>query len=227
MKASDFIKQLEQNPEYLERKRQDNETLQNKLKEIKSIEAPFIEDLHNNGFAEIEFASDLLNLKKVNPKLVGLILKWLPKIENTYDSQEMLVRGLVMADEPFDDTILLDLFDNKNSSFNLKWVIANTIASTRIQNIEEWLETKLTSKKQPKENEMLIYAANKYFPYAKAIRILRELFINFPLQVADAFTYIGKKDDLKFLIENNKGFEEDVEKNIKSSINKIRKRIKS
>lgn len=221
MKASDLIKQLEQNSEYNEKQIQDKEKMLKKLDEIKVIETPFINDLHAEGFAEIESASDLLKLKKINVKLTKLILRWIPKVDNKFNSKEMLVRSLANAEKPFDGTFLIQLFDDANTSFNLKWVIGNTIASAQIENITNWLDRKLTSDNPGKECEMLIYAAIKYFTYEKASDILRRLFKVFPLQVADAFTYIGTPEDLRFLKENGKGYKGEVKNRINGAIKKL------
>ena len=225
MKASDFLKKLEQNPEYTEKKLQDEKIMQKKLAEIKVIETPFINDLHTEGFAEIESASDLLKLKKVNSKLIALLLKWIPKIDNKYNSQEMIIRGLAIAEESFDGTLLVQLFDDVKTSFSLKWAIGNTIASAQAENITNWLEEKLSSGNPGKECEMLIYAAIKYLTYENASSILRRLFKVFPLQVADAFTYIGKKEDLKFLQDNNRGYKGEVKDRIDIAIKKLRTKV--
>ncbi len=221
MKASDLIKQLERNSEYNEKQLQNKENMQKKLAEIKLIETPFINDLHAEGFPEIESASDLLKLKKVNVKLAALLLKWIPKIDNTYNSQEMLIRGLAIAEKPFDGALLIHLFDDANSSFSLKWAIGNTIASAQVENITNWLDKKLTSDNLGKECEMLIYAAIKYFSYEKASAFLRKLFKMFPLQVSDAFTYIGRQEDLNFLKNNNKGYQVEIKDKIDSVIKKL------
>ncbi|MFL9484506.1 hypothetical protein ACI6Q2_17120 [Chitinophagaceae bacterium LWZ2-11] len=198
MKAIDFMKQLKQNPNYLEMQRQKEEEVQKKIVEAKNIEAPFIEDIHANEFIEIKSSGDLLKLKKVDVRLAALLLKWITQISNKHHSQEMLIRGLAVAEETFDGTLLIKLFDSESSSFNLKWAIGNTIASARVQNITDWLEDKLASDNLGKECEMLVYAVIKYFPYEKASVTLRKLFKVFPLQVAGAFTYMGKQEDLIF-----------------------------
>lgn len=225
MKASDFMKQLEQNPEYQAMQRQKEDEKQKQLAEVKIIETPFIKDLHANGFTEINSSGDLLNLKIAENKLTALLLKWIPKINNKHHSQEMLIRGLAIAEKPFDGTFLIKLFDSEDSSFNLKWAIGNTIASAKIENITDWLENKLTASQQPKENEMLVYAAIKYLPYEKASIVLKKLFKTFPLQVADAFTYIGKQEDLIFLKNNNNAYKGEVKNRINKAIKKLKIKV--
>ncbi|NII28883.1 hypothetical protein HB364_27645 [Pseudoflavitalea sp. X16] len=225
MKANDLIKQLEQNPEYIKKQKEQEAHLKERFAQISQIEASCIMDIQANGFTDISTLSDLLQLKQANKKLIGLLLKWLPEINNQYNSQEMIVRGLAMTKESFDGAVLVKLFDNSGSSFNLKWAIGNTIASAKVENITQWLENKLTDGEQPKENEMLVYAAIRYFPYSKSNILLRKLFSCFPLQVADAFTYIGTNDDLTFLKEQQEKYKGVVRTRIGAAIKKLSKKI--
>lgn len=225
MKAVDFIKQLEQNPEYREMQRLKEEQTKKKLSEIRMIEAPFIKLLHENGFNDINKAGDLLDLKKINTKLTALLLDWIPQMSNRHGSQEMLVRALAKADKPFDGKLLKELFDSKDNTESFKWVVGNTIASANVENVNDWLKRKLRAVAQPKQNEMLVYAAIKYFTYEQASVILKNLFKFFPLQVADAFTYIGKKGDLLFLEENSIGLKKEIKNRIDKAIKKIEKSL--
>ena len=80
MKAIDFMKQLEQNPECQESRQQQDLETQQKIAEIRVIEEPFIKDLHANGFDKIQDSGNLLTLKKANKKFTDLLLKWIPQI---------------------------------------------------------------------------------------------------------------------------------------------------
>lgn len=226
MKAIDLMNQLEKNPEYIEMRKQKEQEMQLKLAEIKSIERPFINDLQANGF-DIQASGDLLKLKKVDAKLAELLLIWLPKISDKHNSQQMLVRALAIAEKPFDGKILMQLFDNDDSSDSLKWAIGNTIASASVLNIEGWLEMKLNASQQGKQNEMLIYAAVKYFDYVKAEIILKKLFDIYPLQVADVFSKLGNGEDLKFLQIKSKNYSGEVHKQIVRYISQLKKRLGS
>ena len=220
MKASDFQKQLEQDPEYQEMKKRQEEEMQKKIAETKEIEAPFIKFLHQKGFTQINTAGDLTK-SKINTEVQDIILEWLPKISNKQNSQEVLIRALAVTKKPFDGKVLMKLFDSSNSSSNLKWAIGNTIASAFVKNISEWLEDKLTAIEQPMENQMLVYAAIKHFYKEKARLFLTKLFYKHPLQVIDAFTYIGDKRDIDFLLEKRK----EVNKVQRAAIDKAIKKI--
>ncbi|MCG2618155.1 hypothetical protein LZZ85_27895 [Terrimonas sp. NA20] len=224
MKAIDFMNQLQKNPEYIEMQKQKEREMQLKLAEIKNIEASFINDLQANGF-DIQASGDLLKLKKVDAKLAELLLMWLPKISDKHNSQQMLVRALAIAEKPFNGKILMQLFDSEESSDGLKWAIGNTIASASVLNIEGWLEAKLNASQQGKQNEMLIYAAAKYFDYVKAESLFKKLFDIYPLQVADVFSKVGNGEDLKFLQLKSKNYSGEVHKQIVKYIAQLKKRL--
>ncbi len=225
MKASELMKKLENDPKYQEMQRKQDEEFKKKIEESKILERPFIEVLHSHGFVNINDLDDLLHLKKVDSKLISLILEWIPKISNKHNSQEILIRSLAVAKEPFDGEILKQLFDSPENSQTFRWAIGNTIACTLAQNITQWLEEKLMAVEQPMENQMLVYAAIKYFDKEKAKTLIKNLFNYHPLQVADALTYIGNKDDIDFLLEKRKGVNKVQRAAIDKAIKKISKKI--
>lgn len=227
MKAVDLLKQLQENPEYIAAQKEKQKELEKKEKEIRLAEAPFINEVQQIGFKEIKQSSDLLKYKNIPATLTNILIQWVPQINNDYHSQEILIRVLAISDIAFDGKFLINLFDNNHSSFSLKWAIANTIASADILNIDKWIEEKLTSFHQEKQNEMLVYAAIKYFPYSKSNVFLRNLFDIFPLQVADAFAFIGKEDDLKYLQQKRKEYKGEVRAGIDKAVSKLKKRIKN
>lgn len=226
MKAIDLLKQLQQNPEYIARQKDKQKELEKKEKEIKLAEIPFIKEVQESGFKEIKQSSDLLKYKSIPEQLTNILARWIPQINNDNHSQEILIRALAISEVAFDGKFLIDLFDKSSSSFSLKWAIGNTIASAKVLNIDTWIEKKLMSPNQGKENEMLVYAAMKYFPYSKSHLLLRSVFDIYPLQVADAFTYIGKMDDFEFLSAKSKNYQGDVRAEIEKSLKDLEKKIK-
>ena len=226
MKAKDLIKKLEEDPEYIKMKQKKEEEAKIRKDAIEKIEYPFIEELNKHGFGEIKNLPDLQRLKEIDDILLNLILKWILIMDNTYNSQEVLVRILKKAKNPFDGTTLIKLFDSDDASFNLKWAIADTIARSQATNVTDWVEQRLSVNRPSKECEMLIYAAMRLFSYEKARSIFLRLFKIFPLQIADAFTKIGTDDDLMFLRVNNKEFDREVQTAIGDYANKLGKRLR-
>ena len=215
---------MENDPGYLARRNE----MQDRVKEIenesKILETPFIEDLHVHGYTSIQSSSDLTKLKKADPTLVELLLKWIPRIDNKHRSQEMLVRGLAVATAPFNAAALTHLFDN-SQAFSLKWAIANTIAGNDLLNVTSWLEKKLNDEVPDKTWEMLMYAVARYFPYDRSSEMLRRLFHQFPLQVADAFSMIGRTADITYLEDMSLKYKGAQRTSINKSIKKLQQRL--
>ena len=113
------------------------------------------------------------------------------------------------------------LFDDPDSSFHLKWAIGNTIASAQVEGVNEWLKRKFSALVLGKENEMLVYAVAKYFDYSESVNIFRKIFDNYPLQVADALSKIGRKEDLEFLKEKVTQFKNAQKTSIAKAIKKL------
>ena len=225
MRIEDYMKKLEQDPEYKKRIAEQDRIRELAIQEMRKIEEPFIEDLHFYGYKSILNPGDLSSVE-LDEKLIGLILNWIPRLSNKQNSQEKLVRALVRAKKPFDGSVLLRLFDDKESSDGLKWVIADAIAFTSVLNVEDWLTEKLLAPDQPKANEMLMYAAVRYFSPEIARIYLTRLFDDFPLQVADALTYIGTEDDLNFLKNQVGNFRKPINTRMNKAIRKLEKKLK-
>ncbi|HMT72682.1 MAG TPA: hypothetical protein PKA77_01320 [Chitinophagaceae bacterium] len=225
MKADEFLSKFKENSEYKQMlKIKESEGIKKTL-EIRNIEKPFIESLHKEGYKKISDSDDILKLDKVDSRLTDIILNWLIQLDNKHNSQETLVRALGKAEFPFDGTVLMRLFESQESSANLKWAIANTVAVGRAMNISEWLKEKLTADEQPKENEMLVYAALKYFEKEKTMELLLPIFDKHPLQVADALTIIGNTNTLVFLQKKIMGYKGQIKSQIEKSVKRLKNKI--
>src|SRR5580692_10906757 len=106
MRAIDFIKQLEQNAEYVKQQQEKEKKMNEKASELKIIEEPFINDLNSNGIHNIKNGGDLLRLKKIDDKLAKLLLIWIPKIDDKYNFKEILIRALAVSEGLIDGAIL-------------------------------------------------------------------------------------------------------------------------
>jgi hypothetical protein len=225
MRAIDFIKQLEQNAEYVKQQLEKEEKMNEKASELKIIEEPFINDLNINRIHNIKNAGDLLKLKKIDDKLAKLLLKWIPKIDDKYNFKEILIRALAVSEGSIDGGILMQLFDNEETSPSLKWAIGNTIACANVKDVSIWLQKKFTALKVGKEHEMLVYALVKYLDHRKACEILRRIFDTYPLQAADAFSMIGDYVDLEYLEKQSGNYTKELRTGINKSIKKLKVRL--
>jgi len=74
------------------------------------------------------------------------------------------------------------------------------------------------------ENQMLVYAAMKYFDREKAKSIVKSLIDKHPLQSIDALGHIGNSDDLDFLLDKRKEVSRLQRTAMDKAIKKIRKK---
>jgi hypothetical protein len=208
-------------------KEQREALIKRRIEEGNLYEAPMMEDFRQNGYTQINTSDDLLQLKRIDDNLKSLILKWIPKLDNRYKTQEMLARALILTKSSFDGKTLADLFDSHQSDLFLKWAVANTIACAKVINIEDWLERKSISINMGREYEMLVYAYARFFEYEKATRIITAQFDLFPLQAAGALAKIGQKRELSLLENKIESYKGPQRTEINKAIKKLRKRLSS
>jgi hypothetical protein len=221
--AWDFQQKLNQDPEYQKKMAAKAESKEKRAVEINEIEREFIKEWKLNGFFDIETTGDFLGFKKkLNPTLTNFILTWIPRLNNKHGSQERLVRGLVLAEKPYEGKILITLFDDPESSFFLRWAIGNTIATGKPQGVTDWLKRKFMALKLGKENEMLVYAIARYFDYPEAVDLLKKIFDHYPMHAAETLQAIGGENELEFLKEKLKNYKGGA---IKATIAKAIKKI--
>ena len=100
----------------------------------------FISELNNAGFK----FRDINHLYKQNDflpvKACNIILKWLPAVYKEHiGSGECLVRSLIRPSDPYDPTILIDLFENSDLNDTLKSTIGYVLSITNSGDIGQWL----------------------------------------------------------------------------------------
>lgn len=95
--------------------------------------------------------------QKLPAKVVEIILKWLPKIYQEHiGSGEQLTRSLISAQEPFDPSVLINLFENSNYNKQLKWTMAYVLAISKTYDISGWMMNQLLDKESSFERDGLI-----------------------------------------------------------------------
>lgn len=232
MDIDDLLKGFVEDPNYqMDSKEREAEAARRieaarRMEQTKLIEHEFIAAWQSRGWAKIEFARDLMKCKrKLSSEEVEFVLEWLPKISNERGSQEALVRALVLAAKPFDGRVLMELFDDPESSFQLKWAIGNTIDSTKVLNVVEWLKSKFQSLSLGKEKEMLVCALGKYLDTEEAREYLVNVFDDYPLHAADALVKIGGRSDLDFIVNKLASYKGPGKAVIKKSMKKLEKKL--
>lgn len=104
-----------------------------------------INDLSNQGY---NFASDddLYKQKEIFLEVANVILINLPEILNeSLGAGVQLIRLLILTKEPFDPTILIDLFENSTHNSSVKSMIAHTLSMAKTYDISNWILTQLLS----------------------------------------------------------------------------------
>lgn len=226
MNINDLLKGYHEDPNHQKQSEEIEAAMVKRREQIKIVEHDFIAAWRSHGFPEIESTGDIKDLKKrLDVEQVEFILKWLPKIVDTLGSRDFLVRALILAAKPFDGRVFTELFDDPDSSFHLKWAIGNTIDSTRVLNITQWLRSKFESLSLGKEKEMLVSALPKYLDTEEAKDYLLKIFDHYPLHAADALAKIGNRSDLEFILNKLAFYKGPGRASINKSVKKLEKRL--
>jgi len=136
--AAEFKARLEQDSNYRAIRARKEERFRKLSEKYAELERPLLDKLRLHGY-EANSIVDLI--KKYSPLSIPLVETLLVSIDDCTDDRikEWIIRALAMAKQPFDGTKLSKLYDNTNN-VQLKWVIANTVASSKPHSIDEWLE---------------------------------------------------------------------------------------
>ena len=226
MNTENFLNEQHGDSERQKKMEERKAQTERRLSQINAIEHEGLNEWRSKGYPEVETLSDIMNLKKrLTGEQVNFLLKWIPKIDNTVGSRESLVRALILADKPFDGQVLMELFDDPDSSFYLKWAIGNTIASAKVRNVTQWLKSKFETLSLGKEKEMLVYALGEYLNEEEARDCLIKIFDNYPLHAADTLAKIGRREDLDFLLSKLATYKGPGRGSINKAIKKLEKKL--
>lgn len=197
MPADAFMKRLEANPEYAQRKAERTKRRADRALRARETVQPVIDDLRRQGVL-VQSVQELIERHApLSPDVVSILSDWLPKITDD-QVREGLVRALGAASEPFDGSILVDCF-NSTSSESLRWAIANTIAEVRPLGISVWLVTAVTKVELGDSRQMLVLALGRMMKPRESRPILRSLLSQMPGHVALALADVGDDQDAKVL----------------------------
>jgi len=121
---------------------------------IKS-ERQLIQDLKSKGYKFID-ADNLFRSKSLNSEVVNIILYHLSSIyEEHIGTGDTLVRSLLAAEDEFDSSILVKLFNNKQYNKSIKWSIAYVLAKGKSNISEKWF---LNNLRKPDEKNSFEYS---------------------------------------------------------------------
>lgn len=108
------------------------------------VESNFVRELNSKGY-KYSGINHLFKQDEPLPlEVVNIILKWLPEVYKEHlGSGECLVRSLISSGEPFDPSVLIDLFENSDLNETNKCSIAFVISISKTTDVTNWLRGQL------------------------------------------------------------------------------------
>lgn len=194
------------------------------------IEKKLIEELKQKGFnyPDINY---LFHKKILLPKsAVRVILNWLPLMyEENVGAGNGLVRSLISADEPFDPSLLINLFQKSVYNTSIKFGLAYTLAMAKTYDIAEWMQETLVNHTQPFESVGLLFglpAKGNFNNVAHLVSFLKTIFDKYSFfeQYFKLLKKYASKDDIPFLEERAKNADKKLSMEISKTIEAILKR---
>ena len=220
--AKDFHKELQSDSDYNKMLRQKQLELEEFEKQAMEIEKPILKELTAQGL-ELNSIDDLVKIKEpLKDEIVEILLKWLMKIDNEYNIQEMIIRGFTGQSLNFNGMTIAKLYDNKKDDEGLRWAIANCIAESHIKGLSNWIKERISEK----GNDMLLLAASRYLEPNNVIPILLKNFDRKRDVIYKALGEIGGKKELVFLQMKVNEYRGHEKKQIEKAIKMIKKRLK-
>ncbi len=136
--AEEIVTRLERDATYQHRLTDRLTKLEQKRREAEEVWEPIRQELLAAGF-NTETVNDIAKHGRLPAEVVEIILRWLPRIARK-GTLEMMIRSLAAVQEPFDGTELAACFDRMEHEPGVQWVIANTIACSTPNAINDWIE---------------------------------------------------------------------------------------
>jgi len=192
-------------------------------------EKEIVHELKSRGYMYKD-ADDIYRQKKMDPEVVNVILKWLPKVYiEHYGTADILVRSLMGAKEPINPSPLIELFDKTDLNFSLKSGIAYTLVFAKTQDISVWIKDQLLNKDYSIERSALIEGLNNKGRFSSAkelMNFIRKIFDKYhDEEVLKLFKKFGDHNDILFLENYLKSADKKLAKQIIKIIEAIKKRI--
>lgn len=128
MTAADLLAELEADPDFVARRRARREHAKKQEEELKSAEAPLVEDLRAAGFTDVESSWDLVNTSTPYPEAVPILLMHLqrPYPDRT---REGIARALAVPEARSAWANLLRSYEREDASSRAKDGLAVALAA--------------------------------------------------------------------------------------------------
>ncbi|WPQ60141.1 hypothetical protein SIO70_17510 [Chitinophaga sancti] len=158
---------------------------------------------------------------------VDIILKYLPEAYKEHlGTGDILARSLIVATEPFDPSVLIDLYDNSELNDVIKDGIGNVLSYAPTYDISNWMRNKLL-------NEVVLFQSASLIPglpgkggFNTNEELIAFLQLIFDRHFSDYWIMPYKKyatlDDIGFLKSKLNGVDKKRDKEIEKLITAIR-----
>jgi hypothetical protein len=189
------------------------------------IEREMLKELEVAGFKYYD-VNYIFKKNELQPEEVAIILKWLPDIYKEHiGTGDISVRSLISAKEPFDPTIIIDLFNRDEFNFSIKSGFAVVLAYAPTTDISAWLRDQLLNQEHTFDRAMLVLALpNKggFKNERELIDFLKQIFDRYPTdEWFKVFKKYGSIDDIPFLRSKVDQVDKKVSKELLKSISAI------
>ncbi len=163
--ADELMAELENNSEFVRRRAEKQQRLQEREERVAAQERPIIEGLRALGFELSEVSEAVRKYAPLPDEFVAVLLDAVKQIgdldEYTHSNVlEMIIRALGAAARPFDGRPLVECYE-KNTDPTVRWVICNTISLVRPTNIEDWVQKALADPQISKTLRKLGFKSRK------------------------------------------------------------------
>lgn len=188
-----------------------------------------IDELKSKGYKYAD-VDQIYKKQSLQPVEVEIILKWLPSLYTEhYGTADVAVRSLKFAKEPFDPSVLIDLFENSDLNFSLKSGIAFTLVEARTLPISKWMKDQLLNKEFSLERSALVaglYAKGDFKSIPELMNFSKKIFDKYHNDIAlKLFKKYGNQDDLAFLEIQAKKADKKLAKDLGKAIEALKKRL--
>src|ERR1022692_1550645 len=128
-------------PEFLHRRAEKEKRTKEREERFAVLEGPIVERLKTIGF---DAGSVIDAVQKYSPLPKEFVDVLFEGIKHSSDLKllEGLIRALAAARESFDGRPIVECYERFND-WNLRWVIANTIACAKPHSIDSWIDKAL------------------------------------------------------------------------------------
>ena len=193
-------------------------------RDIKSVEAQFLDALVASGFEVSSVAEIRTRYESLPSDLAKLLLAWIPRWEDSRLQESATWALLAAPKETLDGDMLAELFDAATTD-ELKWAIAAVINQTRPRNIDEWLIKAVRDRRSGNARRLLAAAVAKMLPTERAVPVLLEVFEDAPLVAVHPLGRVGDSHVRDFLVANQSAATGPLRRELRQAIASIERRL--